>query len=230
MRGHMERRLFALWMGYNEMSPRRQECLESLKATGCVLEYITLENMTDWLVDGAPLHASFEHLSAVHRADYFRTYLMHFHGGGYSDIKYTTASWLPHFDLLDESDALGNGYREVGPLGVARIHGGGLRYRLLRTQYRHLLGNGAYIFRPRSIMTELWWRHLNDRLDSLLPSLEQFPARFPAERGGQVYDGLISQYPVRWSYILGDIFHPLCFRFRRKLLRTLPAPSFQDYQ
>ena len=36
-------------------------------------------------------------------------------------------------------------------------------------------------------------------------------------------------YPISWTEILGDIFHPLTSKYRDKILFTIPIPIFKDY-
>lgn len=233
------RRIFVLWLGDAPMSKERRSGLASLKhKSEAELVLVRDDDISDWIVPGHPLHPAFAHLSAIHRSDHLRTYLMHFHGGGYADVKPTTGSWLPAFELIDSTDLLGVGYQEIGRHGVA-VNGVNTqygkyqpsnlmwwKYRFLQLNYRHLLGNCAYIFRPASDITYQWYCEQLRRLDEVLPALLQHPAQYPKERGGVSYDGVVSRYPVPWSYLLGDIFHPLCYRFRRRLGQTVPTPDF----
>ena len=59
-----------------------------------------------------PLHPAFPYLSLVHQADYMRTYMMRYYGGGYSDIKHVHFDYQPYFDRLfnGPSDKLAYGY------------------------------------------------------------------------------------------------------------------------
>lgn len=188
------------------------------------------------------MHPAFQYLTPIHKADYLRTYLMNFHGGGYSDIKPATGDWNPSFDLLDGDDLFGIGYREVSRIGVATLgvnsknnkiqlgNPAWWKYRFLQLNYRSLLGNGAYIFKPHTEFTEEWYSQLQTRLDRILPALKENPGRFPKEKPGKIYNGEVSKYPVPWSYILGDIFHPLCYRYRKRLGYTLPPPVLKRAQ
>jgi hypothetical protein len=220
------------------MSDLRKQALDTLPNAGVPVEFLTDDDVNRWVVTSEPLHPAWQYLSSIHRADYLRTYLMHHHGGGYADVKPTVSSWVPIFDLLDQGDLLGAGYEEVGPHGVARlgVDFSGSRYRRtlsanywrlrwLRRNYRKLLGNCAYVFFPGTDFTSAWFRELHRRLDVLLPALEAHPARGPRDKPGEMIDGSRSRYPVPWSHILGDIFHPLTYRYRRRLSRDLPAPS-----
>jgi hypothetical protein len=67
-------------------------------------------------------------------------------------------------------------------------------------------------------------------MDQSADALAANPGRFPKERSGEIYDGQKSLYPIYWTELLADIFHPLCLRHRRQILHSVPTPVFQDYQ
>lgn len=220
--------------------PVRAHGLESLRSvSGVPIEFVTEDTLSRWILPGAPLHPTFPMLSAVHKADHLRTYLMHHHGGGYADIKPTTGSWIPAFEAVERDGLLGAGYPEVGRHSIARL---GLelsrrlqlqpfkwdwwRYRWLQLNVHRLIGNCAYIFRPRSHFTAGWLCEQTRRLDRLQPLLEAEPARHPKERGGRIYDGRVSRYPVPCSHSLGDIFHPLVLKHAAKIGQQVPPPDF----
>lgn len=46
---------------------------------------ITKDNLSTFIKPEFPLHEAFPYLSAVHRSDYIRAYLMHFYGGAWHD-------------------------------------------------------------------------------------------------------------------------------------------------
>ena len=236
----LENRIFAFWTGDNEMSDNRKRCLDSLVNSECEIVFVTGKNLKDWVLPQRPLHRSYANLSAMHRADYLRAYFMHFHGGGYSDIKLTSQSWLPSFERLNKSQKWGIGYREVSAGGVAHFHtqpvnghhyyldrrsshiANYIRYHWLRVRRKHLIGNCAFIMRPNTAFTERWLSGIETRLDWLSDELEKNPGKMGRFGSG---DG----YPVHWSYICGSLVHPLAYRYRRKLLRSLPRPSFEGY-
>jgi hypothetical protein len=224
----MNRRLFCFWTGPNRMPDSRRRALDSLDRTGLDILLITPSNLSSYILDEAPLHSAFEKLSYVHRADYLRTYFMHFYGGAYSDIKFTYQSWTNAFETLIKSDHYICGYREISPFGVAHV--GGLKYLKLCLRFKYLLGNGAYLCKPRTPFTSLWYTSLLAEMDLLNESLLQHPASHPEDylgRRDEALGGAVSLYPVKWSQLLGSIFHPLCYQFRRKIIYTLPAPDFK---
>ena len=75
------------------MSQTRKNCLIALKERSqCEVVLVTPYNLNDYILPDHPLHES-------HKADYLRTYFMHFHGG-YCDIKDPGADWNNTFNPL----------------------------------------------------------------------------------------------------------------------------------
>lgn len=106
-----------------------------------------------------------------------------------------------------------------------------LTYRLLRLQYRRLLGNGGFIFRPHSSFTERWLRTVERRLDHYQPELARHLNPRPLDGKGLVVDGVASQYPIPWTDLMGNVFHPLTLRYSHWLANSLPRPrSDLDYR
>ena len=142
-----------------------------------------------------------------------------------------SASWSEAFYRLESHQhLLGIGYPEVGPGGVAEhIRPRARRYWLM-LHYRWLIGNGAFAFKARSVLTTAWWNGLNRRMDRLLPSLRLNPACHPRERPGEIRNGEPSAYPVLWSSLLGAVLQPIVYRYRHWVSNLLPAPSLRDYK
>lgn len=208
--------IYCCWTGTNEMSANRKASLENLqKVSECSIHLITPENLHTIIHPDFPIHPAYQYLSETHKADYLRTYCMHVHGGGYSDIKKTTGSWVSSFISLKESDAWICGYQEV-PGGVA---GPGERW-------VDLVGNGAYICKPRTPLTTEWFNKMNVLLDSKLERLKLFPAKHPQDHD----NGYGEAYPIGWNEMLGRIFHEVAYKYKDKLLRTLPILHFNNYR
>ncbi len=206
------------------MPPERVRALESMDKTGLNVEFVTQNNLSDWIVDGFPLHSAYPFLSAIHRADYLRVYFMHHYGGGYSDIKFINDSWIPAWDKLLDSDCLAMGYREIGPRGVAILRSP--EYIKLLWNWKLLIGNCAYIFKPRTPFTAEWLDLSNKFLDIKIYQLSINPARAPEDFKGRMVGANSSLYPIRWSELLGNIFHPLCLKYSKMILQDLPRPNF----
>jgi hypothetical protein len=182
---------------------------------------VTPDNLDDWVRPDHPLHPSYEDLALIHRADYLRAYLMHHHGGGYSDVKAARSPWAPKFAELDnDSSAWLLGYPELSYRHVAPVSKPLLRQ--LRMHHARLLGNGAYIAKPRTPFTSAWLREAERRLDGWAQGLAATP--------GDVFGGP-QGYPVPFYGLLGEIFHPLCLNHHDRLRYAGElVPQLHDYK
>lgn len=223
-----ENRIYAFWTGNNEMSQDRMTCLRSIeKESESDLHLVTPENLGEYLISEYPLHPAYRYLSLTHKADYLRCYFMHHHGGGYSDIKKTSSSWSRAFEDLYSNDiAYVNGYPELNADCVAMV--GGSLYQALRDNYRKVVGCSAFICKPNTPFTLDWFNAVNSILDALMPYLIESPAVHPQEKFGMIINGVPSRYPLRWTEILGNIFHPLCLKYSGHLIQTLPRCEFDQ--
>lgn len=210
--------IYCFWTGENTLTPARKECLQQLIETSqCNVILVTKQTLHQYLLPEHPLHPSYEYLSETHKADYLRTYFMHFHGGGYSDIKKTTGSWVQSFDDLNKSDYWVCGYKEVGWGGVA--------YTPLCDKWEELVGNGAYICKPQTPLTNEWYNTMIQFLDSKLEELKKHPSTHytDSKESG-------SGYPIEWNEMLGRIFHKVSYQYKERLLNTLPISIFHSYR
>jgi len=240
-------RIFVFWLGGFPISANRKKCLEGLSDTRCKIHIVTEETLPSFVRPEAPLHEGYRYVTAIQRSDYLRCYFSHFYGGGYSDIKPTTSSWLPTFAAVRNADALGAGYSEQWK-GTGRFHRACVfgkyfylekevswseayfRFQLLNLRHKSLIGNCSFILRPNSVLTKRWLSMLEKRLDLLLPLLRENPGRYPKEAKGKDYGSGPSRYPVPWSFLTGDILGPLSMEYRHQILRILPAPEFTNYE
>ena len=209
-------RIFCCWTGNTPMTGNRRACLEDMKTTECEVTLITPANLGDYILQAQPLHPAYEFLSETHKADYLRTYLMHFYGGGYADIKQQGGSWKPAFEELLRSDALLVGYKEGGASCIAGDS--------LREFWKELVGNCAYICQPNTVFTTQWYTSMNRVLDEKLSELRIHPARWSRDKKE---DG--GGYPIEWDEMLGRIFHRVNYIHRARILQTLPSPKFTGY-
>jgi hypothetical protein len=223
------RTLFCLWTGDEQMSDDRLRALWTIfRTTGCAVAFLNRDTLGDWVKPEHPLHPAWPYLSATHKADYLRCYLMHHYGGGYTDIKTTSQSWGTFFDQLAQSDKLALGYQELAH-GVAPVEGP--LGDELRRSYADLIGLCAFIFRRGTPLTAAWLARTEALLDRKLPELRRHPAIHPLDRAGILLpDGTPSPYPLKWTELLGDIFHPLVHEFRGQILQAPIQPSFIRYR
>lgn len=226
-----ERRIFTFWTGENPMSENRKRALFSLqKCANIPLVFVTPNNLSDFILRDHPLPEEFKYLSNVHKSDYLRAYFMYYYGGGYCDIKPITKPWDQSFDLLNANDnKSGIGYTELSN-GVGYLQSDqefplvkiyNLSY-IMHCQYKQLIGNCAYIFKPGSLIFEKLLEEQERRMRQLREQLIKYPGNVLGDNEG---------YPVRWTYLLGEIFHPLVFRLRNDLLiDDSIRPTFSSYK
>ena len=220
--GEVPRKIFCFWTGSNEMSHQRKNAYDLLvKNAGVEVVLITPKNLKEYILPGNPLHPCFEYLSLVHKADYLRCYFMHHYGGGYSDIKGTRKNWDKLFDILEKNtDKWVVGYREIGERGVAPVEG--LLGDAIRKHWHLLNGNCSYIFKPSTPFTHEWHAELHRRLDGFHGDLKLNPGNIMGDNPG---------YPISWTGILGDIFHPLCLKYANRLIyANRIKPILTDYR
>lgn len=209
-------KIFCFWTEENEMSVNRKKHLDNLiNKSMCDVVIVTPTNLQNYILHDNPLHPAYKYLSAVHKADYLRTYFMNFHGGGYSDIKGTNSSWKECFDDLNNSDKWICGYQEIE---------GGVAYQPYVDKWRELLGNGAYICKKNTQLTNMWYNAMINLLDEKLSLLEQNPATHTRDSFGQY-----SKYPIQWNEMLGRIFHKYNYKFKDKSLNSLPMVDTYNY-
>lgn len=206
-----ERKIYCFWTGNNDLTENRKKYLELTKNNiGVEVVLVTPENLDNYIVDGYPLHPAYQFLSNVHKADYLRTYFMYHHGGGYIDIKLFEHDWNSAFDKLNKSDKWAIGYPELDGGCVAKgtsllLHQDMMKY------YKATIGNGAYIFKPYTPFAKIWIDELHKILDSKYDELKINPGNVFGDNEG---------YPIYWTQILGDIFHPLCLMYNNKILKS----------
>lgn len=212
----IDRIIYIFWTGDNEMPAVRKQCMDELIAQcGCKVQLVRPDNLAQYILPDSPLHEGYQYLSQVHKSDYLRCYFMHFYGGGYSDIKATTGDWNKAFDDMNANDnILINGYHEPDPGGVL---GGDYP----RSLWKELPGTGAFIMSPKSEFSTEWYRKMIAVMDAKLDELKKNPAKDPRARS-DTQPG----YPLTWTEILGDIWHPLACNYRDRFLFTTPINDF----
>lgn len=214
-------KIFTFWTGNNAMSEKRATHFNTLQQKANVeVKLITPDNLKEYILNDYPLHTAFENLSLVHKSDYLRCYFMHFYGGGYSDIKATKQSWESAFNQLRHSNKWALGYKELKTKWIAKV--GGKTEEIMRKEFRTLIGNCAYICRPQTPFTTEWYNELHKRMDKYADELEKHPGNVMGDNKG---------YPIPWTKILGDIFHPLCLKYHDKFTySTTIIPTIKSHR
>ena len=220
--GPVPRRAYCFWTGPNELTPARLESLAAMRERiGVAVVLVTPDTLDEVVVPEHPLSPAYEHLSYVHRSDYPRAYVMHHHGGGYSDIKVPQTSWTPFFDAMDEDPSIWEtGYPENGSLWIAKQPG--RLGRELRRRHHMLPGGGSFIMRPRTQLSTEWLAEVERRISYYADSLAQHP-------GGVKGDDPL--YPVSWNRLLAQVHHPLALKHHEHVrVSPLLMPGLSDYR
>ena len=228
--------LFVLWTG-GTLSNNRIRCIKGIKEkTKCNVIIIDKSNINNYILKDYPLHKGYKYLSAIHKADYLRCYLMHHYGGGYTDIKEAKNSWLESYEKIEKNEniwALGlkgpNGgiafpdeYNKNQRNDLDKFHD-----RLIAIQY--------IIYKPRTKLTHDWYNLLNKRMDFYYEKLKENPAKYPRESASgtpkPVWEGgkLNTKYPISWNRILGQINYPLQEKYIQHIKSGLPEPKYNNY-
>lgn len=222
--------IYCFWTGKNKMSKNREYGIETIKKnSGVQVILITPDNLNQYILPDYPLHKAYPYLSNVHKADYLRCYFMHHWGGGYSDIKPHFHSWCGAFDdLNNDSYKYCVGYSEIKPQDIGYIDSFVNLEQVkqinldMKNYYFLLTGNCSYIFKPRTEFTQRWITELHARLDLMYPDLKKKPGNIMGDNEG---------YPLKWTSILGQIFHPLSLIFMDKVIKNeLLRPSLKNYR
>ena len=225
-------RVWCFWLGGYEMSEQRKKCFETIQQNiGVQPILITDHTLDKYILEKHPFHEGYKYLSGVTKCDYVRAYFMHFYGGGYTDIKTTTNSWLSNFiDLYKDDSKWVCGYSESSPGGVAILGSDESEIQeQLKLNWNKLVGNGSFICKSNTKFTQDWFNNLHKLMDKLLPDLKASPAKHQRDCLDHYINGSPSKFPIRWAQIAGCIFHPLCLKYSENILNTLPPPSFHNY-
>jgi hypothetical protein len=134
---------------------------------------------------------------------------MHFHGGGYTDIKLIPGSWVEAFETLNNSDKWIVGFKEWS---------GGIAYGPAVDYVDKLIGCSAMICKPGTPLTEMWYNDMLLVLDEKLEAVKMYPAQYPQDCA----EDSNGKYPIEWNEILGRIFHRVCLPYLDKISNCLP--------
>lgn len=202
--------IWVFWTGDNPLTPNREAGLVRIRGfnPGTDVELVTPDRLDSFVVPGHPLHPAYEYLSLEHRSDYLRAYFLHHYGGGYADVKPLVASWRPAMDRLRDSDRWLLGVPLTDPAWASGDTPGRLGTHLMR-YYRELLSASVLVAKSHSPFTGEWLREVDRRLDYYEPALREHTGPRTDQE---------SRYPIVWTGILGQVFHPLCLKHRGKLL------------
>ncbi|WP_186313092.1 hypothetical protein [Micrococcus luteus] len=205
------RRLFLLWPGDNDLTPARERSLGLLREENDDVEVnlVAPDELDRWVVTDHPLHPAYVHLSAVHRSDYLRAYLMHHHGGAYLDLKPYRGRVSTMIEAVRADPHRWGAGSPEGVAHVAHLSGGPLA-RDVRRHISLLPSQARFAFRPHTPFTAAWLEEVERRLDYFVGLLADHPAQ-------DAY-GTNEDYPVAWAALLGSVYAPLTLKFQERIL------------
>jgi hypothetical protein len=218
-------KLYCFWTGDNPLTENRKRNLKTLKNTGFDVVLVTPENLKQYILKEHPLHEGYQYLSATHKSDYLRCYFMNFYGGGYSDIKKVEENWMDYYKKLMESDYWGVGYTE-SDFYLPHHNGDKNIDKILRENYKEIIGAGKFIFKPNTPLTNEWYTGMMNKMDDIYLQLKKYPSQSGEHR--QVYTKEYP-YPLRWHELLGEIYHPIVYKYKDKLIKDLPYVNIENY-
>lgn len=212
----MNQELFCCWFGgIEKLSRDRKLCLDSIFKFNKNTLLITEENLTDWVKD---IHPGFYFLSETHKSDYVRTYLAHHFGGGYTDIKRHHFSFIKYYEeLKNDENAWMIGATEANPWDTAVVS--------LQPHYKSLVSMCTYIVKPHTLLTTEWYCGMMRKMDEKYQDLTKNPSKHPQDKRESG-----SGYPLRWAELLGENFHPACFKYKEHLRHSMPYPDISNYR
>ena len=92
--------IWTFWFG-PPLGPRRLASLRLLRQRAQVpIVLVNDSSFRSYEVSTMKIHEAFQGLSGIHKSDYAQAYFAHHYGGGVHDVKGTTRSWAPYFELL----------------------------------------------------------------------------------------------------------------------------------
>jgi hypothetical protein len=188
---------------------------------------ITENNFYDYETQNHPIHNAFQYLSATHKADYVRAYMLRHYGGAYSDIKQTNFNFNQYFDMLENSDKYCIGYPEVRPEHVG--------YEPARAKYSEYIGTGMSIHKKNTPLTQQWLYFVERVLDKNFVQLKKYPGTYhPRAIFGGILDNNYefsgSKYPLQWIQLGPTPWHKAQFHNFGTWLFGLPFINIEDYR
>lgn len=242
-------KVWAFWFGNKGMDGHRKKAFEMLQRNiGAPVELVTDTNLHEYNIPESPMHPAVcsKTLSAIHKGDYLRVYFMHHYGGGYHDVKPHSASknWTAWFSKFENPAVWLIGAPEISRGGVACDEGyvndqwcTNLRkiQRAAANRSAHaaccaevkknfdkLVNSFGYIMRPRTALTRDWLEAVERTLDAKMDELKKHPAPYCRCSKTLAPCPNTTGYPIRWAELHSEAFHPLQFKYRTHILRTLP--------
>ena len=221
--------IWCAWTGQNELTPARRAGYQSILDWNpdANIILVTPDNLHEYVVPSHPIHPIYEHLSYVHRSDYLRCYLLHHHGGAYTDLKVQRGSMSDAIDILNASDNLWIVGGKKGQF-PAKIDGESALDRECRMNFDSIPCGAAFAIRANTPLTTEWYAELHRRADYFLDLARANPGGVWGLWHPNVHE---TDYPIQWNELQANIFEPLCLKYLAHIiLEDRFRPSLENYR
>lgn len=221
--------VYAFWFSsFKSMSKNRKIALSTLKKYCKDLIFLNEEGFFKYENSEIPIHKGFIYLTDNHKSDYARAYMMYFYGGGYSDIKPNKFYWDAYFEKLFLSNADAIGYAEQSFDDIAQFYKNS-DTGLIGKNYNKFLGNGHYIFKPKTYTAYRWLMEIHKLMDERYEDLLKNPGVM-VHISDPNYSQIIGDYPFEWNELAGRIFHKMQYEdnFENTMV-SMPHTNNVDY-
>ena len=217
--------VFICWFGI-QISENRLHALNSLiKNINVPYILLTDENVYQYEKKDKPFHKSFPFLSGNHKSDYLRSYLLHYYGGGYHDVKYRNEGWIGQWDSFQDTNIWIKTRPERHPSWIGYDVDNPVT-RKIQSKYKELGTMCWVICRPNTLYTKNLLNNIETRLDKHYENLKKNPSTKPggyyANKPFSKVEDVNTMYPLRWLEIMGEHFHLLMYTYKDHMIFGLP--------
>jgi len=198
--------VYCFWTGENKMSiDRKGALLNMFEKIGLPIVLVNEKNL-DYFIKSDKLHPAYKYLSETHRSDYLRIYFMKHFGGGYTDIKAQSGSWIESFEKISKLDEIWMVGYDKNPTGPN-------------------VGLGSFICKADTPLINELYDEIVNILDKKLNLLKLYPSKFPQDVTSET-----SNYPLVWTEILAQPFIKIISKYIIHYDGTLPHPYSHHYR
>jgi hypothetical protein len=230
--------IWCYWEG-TEMNKNRSQSFTYLQENiGVPVCLLTPNNLSKFILPEHPLPIALKYASIVHRSDFIRAYLMNFYGGGWHDIKATLVSFATCWDLFKDENVFLIG-RPESFKGAAKITDENGIY--MPDVAADLVSVPAWIARGQTPLSKSIYKNLLNLFLENGNLLKKGPAKHPREKYIKpknffhkiaiqikyLWSGRNPKYPLPWT-VFGNIFHPAVYKYRKHVVKTLPADTVKN--
>jgi hypothetical protein len=148
---------------------------------------------------------------------------MYFYGGGYSDVKANEFDWSPYFEKLFSSKYDAVGYGEIKATDIPKFYNTPDVEKYVNDNYKNFIGNGHYIFKPKTYIAYLWITDIHKKMDEKYEDLVKNPGKTTHVLDPNYYN-MTKDYPFEWNEIGGRVLAKL--QYKNNLENVLPIMPF----